>query len=79
MSRKDYVEAARIIREASYLSAEAKALLVSDLVTFFSDDNPRFSASRFRQACEPLGARKARERARGGWVRTSQQLELETA
>jgi hypothetical protein len=57
MSRKDYVEAARIIREASYLSAEARTLLVSDLVTFFADDNPRFSPSRFREASEPLGAR----------------------
>ena len=78
MSSKDYAEAARIIREASYLSAEARALLVSDLVTFSSDDNPRFSASSFRKACEPLQARKALERARGGWVRTSQQLELES-
>ena len=52
MSRKDYREAARIIREASYLSAEARARLVSDLVTFFADDNPRFSPSKFGAACE---------------------------
>lgn len=54
MSRKDYVEAARIIREAGYLSREARVRLVSDLVTFFADDNPRFSPARFRQACEPV-------------------------
>ena len=54
MSRKDYVEAARIIREADYLTSEARARLVSDLVTFFSDENARFSPSRFRQACEPV-------------------------
>jgi hypothetical protein len=77
MSRKDYAEAARIIREGSYLSAEARALLVSDLVSFFAYDNSRFSPSKFRAACEPLGARRALDEARAGWVRASQQLELE--
>ncbi len=43
MSRKHYQEAARIVRSASYLSDEAKARLIADLVTFFSDDNARFS------------------------------------
>ena len=71
MSRKDYVEAARIIREASYLSEEARALLVSDLVTFFANDNPRFSPSTFRAACEPLRTKTVDER-QAGWVRTSQ-------
>jgi hypothetical protein len=54
MSRKDYVQAARIVREAGYLTEEARVRLVSDLVTFFADDNPRFSPSRFRAACEPV-------------------------
>lgn len=53
MSRKDYVEAARIVRKAAYLDEEARACLVADLVTFFADDNPRFSPSRFRVACQP--------------------------
>jgi hypothetical protein len=77
MSRKDYVEAARIIREASYLSAEARSRLVGDFVTFFADDNSRFSPSRFREACEPLLARSAVDAREAGWVPTSQQLELE--
>ena len=52
MSRKDYVAAARIVREADYRSTTARTRLVSDLVTFFADDNPRFVPSRFREACE---------------------------
>jgi hypothetical protein len=56
VSRKDYVEAARIVREADYLSGEARARLAADLVTFFADDNPRFSPSRFRGACQPVAA-----------------------
>lgn len=60
MSRKDYVAAARIVRSARYLSAEARALVVSDLVTFFADDNPRFSATRFREACQPRRAEQRR-------------------
>lgn len=76
MSRKDYVEAARIIREAAYLSQEARGRLVADLVTFFADDNARFSPSRFREACEPVDARSALDRARAAWSKTSDQLEL---
>ena len=54
MSRKDYVAAARLVREAHYLNDEARARLVADLVTLFADDNARFSPSRFRAACEPV-------------------------
>lgn len=53
MSRKDYREAARIIREADYLTPVARARLVADLVTFFADGKPRFSSAKFRAACEP--------------------------
>ncbi len=53
MSRKDYVEAARIISETP-MSDELRAQLVGRFVTFFADDNPRFSPSRFREACEPV-------------------------
>jgi hypothetical protein len=59
MSRKHYVEAARIVREAEYLSEEGRRRLVADLVTFFSDDNARFVPSRFRAACEPVEGRRA--------------------
>ena len=76
MSRKHYVEAARMVREAAYLSEEARARLVADLVTFFAHDNPRFSPSRFREACQPDDAMGALERAREAWSRTSDQLEL---
>ncbi len=78
MSRKDYVAVARIIREAAYLSEEARGRLVAELVTFFADDNPRFSPSRFREACQPadVDARSALDRARAAWARTSDQLEL---
>ena len=52
MSRKNYIEAARIIRETA-MPSETRAALVSRFVTMFADDNPRFSPSRFREACEP--------------------------
>ena len=52
MSRKDYVEAARIIRE-EHMTKETRKRLVARFVTFFADDNPRFSPSRFREACTP--------------------------
>ena len=53
MSRKDYNEAARILRETA-MSSETRAALVARFVTMFADDNPRFSPSRFREACEPV-------------------------
>jgi hypothetical protein len=76
VSRKDYVAAARILREADYLSEDVRARLVAELVTFLADDNPRFSPSRFREVCEPVDARTALDRARAAWGRTSDQLEL---
>ena len=54
MSRKDYNEAARILRE-TVMPAETRSQLVARLVTMFADDNARFSPSRFRAACEPVG------------------------
>ena len=62
MSRKHYVEVARIVREATYLDDEARAGIVSDLVRFFADDNPPFSRGRFRAACEPHPVVEARAR-----------------
>lgn len=51
MSRKDYVEAARILRETP-MTSETRDALVARFVTLFADDNPRFSPTRFRAACE---------------------------
>jgi hypothetical protein len=53
VSRKDYIATAEILRAVS-MPDEARAELVSRFVTFFADDNPRFSPSRFRDACEPV-------------------------
>ena len=58
MSRKDYVEAARIIRETA-MPSETRAALVARFVTMFSDDNARFIPSRFREACAPIEGRRA--------------------
>ena len=52
MSRKDYVEAARILSETA-MPSETRAALVARFVTMFADDNARFSPSRFREACVP--------------------------
>lgn len=76
MSRKHFIELARLVREAGYLDDATRSQLVSDLVTLCADANPRFSPSRFREACQPDDARTALDRARAAWARTSQQLEL---
>lgn len=52
MSRKDYVEAARILRETP-MESETRAALVARFVTMFANDNARFSPSRFREAATP--------------------------
>lgn len=52
MSRKLYTEVARLLREAE-LTDETRKLLVNGFVTLYADDNPHFSPSKFRDACEP--------------------------
>jgi hypothetical protein len=52
MSRRDYIEAARILRETP-METETRKQLVTRFVTMFADDNPRFSPAMFREACEP--------------------------
>ena len=52
MSRRDYIATAEIIRSL-HVSPEQRAEIVTRFVTMFSDDNPRFSPSKFRAACEP--------------------------
>lgn len=69
MSRKDYVEAARIIRETA-MASDTRAALVTRFVTMFADDNPRFSPSRFRAAATPEGDRieaRGLTDAKPGW------------
>jgi len=57
MSRRDYNEAARIIRDTP-MPACVRQQLVSRFVTMFADDNARFSPSRFREACEPIEGKR---------------------
>jgi hypothetical protein len=70
MSKKHFIELARIVSRADYLSDEARARLVSDLVTFCADANPRFSSSRFREACEPTPQRYGPCAVHGGVLGT---------
>jgi hypothetical protein len=51
MSRKDYVETARVLR-ATPMTSETRAALVARFITMFADDNRQFSPERFRAACE---------------------------
>jgi hypothetical protein len=53
MSRKDYRGIAAILSETTMV-AELRAELVARFVTFLADDNPRFSPTTFRAACEPV-------------------------
>jgi hypothetical protein len=51
MSRRDYLRAAQLVREARYLSEEQRFQLFEDLCQWFQADNPRFSPERFFAAC----------------------------
>lgn len=51
MSRRDYLRAAQLVREAAYLSETQRVTLFEDLCQWFSSDNPRFSPDRFFAAC----------------------------
>jgi hypothetical protein len=75
MSRRDYIAIAEILRDTR-MESETRAQLVARFVVVLSDDNPRFSPSRFREACQPSDARSALDGARAAWARTSDQLEL---
>ena len=57
MSRREYNEAARIIR-GTPMPAHVRAQLVSRFITMFADDNARFSPPRFREACEPIEGKR---------------------
>lgn len=58
MTRKDYVETANILAESREsllsLGLEGEQIfenLVSDFISMFQDDNERFLASKFADAC----------------------------
>jgi hypothetical protein len=51
MSRRDYIRFAEMVRDAGYLTADARGRLISDLLEIFKADNPRFDSDRFRSAC----------------------------
>jgi hypothetical protein len=46
VSRKDYIAAATILREAD-VTPEQREALARRFATLFADDNPRFSRMRF--------------------------------
>jgi hypothetical protein len=58
MTRKDYVETSRILSESRQslidLGSQGESIfenLVADFAVMFEDDNPRFDAVRFDNAC----------------------------
>lgn len=52
MTRKDYVETANILKlYKEDLSEDRFQDLVLDFASMFFDDNPRFLADKFEQAC----------------------------
>jgi hypothetical protein len=54
MSRKHYIEVARILREAreaGEIRVETLHLLMADFIELFQADNPRFDQDRFERAC----------------------------
>ena len=52
MTRKDYVEVSEILKLYREDMGRARFEdLVLDFASMFSEDNPRFSVSRFEEAC----------------------------
>lgn len=52
MTRKDYVATATILNEViDYMHPAAFATLVKKFERMMQDDNPRFDAARFEDAC----------------------------
>jgi hypothetical protein len=50
MTKKDYILAARIIRDATHASPTARNDLQQAFADFFAADNPRFDRARWRAA-----------------------------
>jgi len=59
-SRKDYCAAAAIAR--SYQNDVERAIVVEAFSAFFAGDNPAFSSTRFREACEPSDGKRTSPR-----------------
>ena len=54
MTKKDYIRAAALVQERALDYPEGHCVpkeLETAFVVFFSGDNPRFDAFRFREAC----------------------------
>ena len=68
MTRKHYVAIAKILR-VTPMEHETRTQLVARFVSVLADDNPRFSPTRFREACEPVDAMAALEQARAAWAK----------
>lgn len=55
MTRKDYIEIAKIIKEhkpgAGMPNASEWVMWVHDMAVMLKADNPRFDADRFKKAC----------------------------
>lgn len=75
MTKKDYIAAARIVRNMRYAGGtsnlpEARAEgAESAFIYLFSEDNPRFDVQRFREACTSgsvFPSRKSFDKAREG-------------
>ena len=54
MTKKDYIAVAKIFAERKDSNPDAEYMrleLIGDIGQFFSKDNPRFSWSKFNEAC----------------------------
>ena len=53
MTRNDYYRAAEIVKTYRKHVSKKETLLITDVfIEFFKNENPRFNADQFREACE---------------------------
>ena len=73
MTSKDYERIALVIRESGqFATVSDQARFAHEMATELADDNPRFSRTRFIEACEPRwlpGTLK-----HDNWTRTLQRI-----
>ena len=60
MSRKDYIEFAKLVKVIDRGGSIKTSDLINGLVGIFGDDNNNFNPDRFRKACEPDKAESER-------------------
>ena len=60
MSRKDYIEFAKLVKVIDRGGSIKTSDLINGLVGIFGDDNNNFNPVRFRKACEPDKAKRVR-------------------